>query len=155
MMEQIQVRKSGLNQRYFGAQSEAGLQKEQYETFYAELKEVSDQIISFAEEKKNYESQIQELQKSLNEKNEQIRASQSAYHREHSRLESLRNMTERYDGYGNSIKRVMDNRSHEKGLLGVVADIIKVEKNMRQPLRRLLAAVSRILLQITNRQQNV
>ena len=31
-------------------------------------------------------------------------------------------------GYGNSIKRVMDNRSHEKGLLGVVADIIKVEK---------------------------
>ena len=128
MMEQIQVRKSGLNQRYFGAQSEAGLQKEQYETFYAELKEVSDQIISFAEEKKNYESQIQELQKSLNEKNEQIRASQSAYHREHSRLESLRNMTERYDGYGNSIKRVMDNRSHEKGLLGVVADIIKVEK---------------------------
>lgn len=37
-------------------------------------------------------------------------------------------MTERYDGYGNSIKRVMDNRSHEKGLLGVVADIIKVEK---------------------------
>ena len=64
-------------------------------------------------------------------------------------------MTERYDGYGNSIKRVMDNRSHEKGLLGVVADIIKVEKNMRQPLRRLLAAVSRILLQITNRQQNV
>ena len=128
MMEQIQVRKSGLNQRYFGAQSEAGLQKEQYETFYAELKEVSDQIISFAEEKKNYESQIQELQKSLNEKNEQIRASQSAYHREHSRLESLRNMTERYDGYGNSIKRVMDNRSHEKGLLGVIADIIKVEK---------------------------
>ena len=128
MMEQIQVRKSGLNQRYFGAQSEAGLQKEQYETFYAELKEVSDQIISFAEEKKNYESQIQELQKSLNEKNEQIRVSQSAYHREHSRLESLRNMTERYDGYGNSIKRVMDNRSHEKGLLGVVADIIKVEK---------------------------
>ena len=128
MMEQIQMRKSGLNQRYFGAQSEAGLQKEQYETFYAELKEVSDQIISFVEEKKNYESQIQELQKSLNEKNEQIRASQSAYHREHSRLESLRNMTERYDGYGNSIKRVMDNRSHEKGLLGVVADIIKVEK---------------------------
>ena len=128
MMEQIQVRKSGLNQRYFGAQSEAGLQKEQYETFYAELKEVSDQIISFAEEKKNYESQIQELQRSINEKNEQIRASQSAYHREHSRLESLRNMTERYDGYGNSIKRVMDNRSHEKGLLGVVADIIKVEK---------------------------
>ena len=50
---------------------------------------------------------FRELQKSLNEKNEQIRASQSAYHREHSRLESLRNMTERYDGYGNSIRSVL------------------------------------------------
>ena len=34
------------------------------------VKEVSDQIISFAEEKKNYESQIQELQKQLGEANE-------------------------------------------------------------------------------------
>ena len=85
--------------------------KNSTETFYAELeRSIRSDYFSFAEEKKNYESQIQELQKSLNEKNEQIRASQSAYHREHSRLESLRNMTERYDGYGNSIKRVMDNR---------------------------------------------
>ena len=37
-------------------------------------------------------------------------------------------MTERYDGYGNSIKRVMNNRDHEPGLLGVVADIVKVDK---------------------------
>ena len=48
--------------------------------------------------------------------------------REQSRLESLKNITERYDGYGNSIRRVMDNKAREKGLLGVVADIIKVNK---------------------------
>lgn len=45
-------------------------------------------------------------------------------------------MTERYDGYGNSIKRVMDNRSHEKGLLGVVQILLKQRKNMRQQLRQ-------------------
>lgn len=49
-------------------------------------------------------------------------------------------MTERYDGYGNSIKRVMDNRSHEKGLLGVVADIIKVEKKYETAIETALGS---------------
>ena len=40
----------------------------------------------------------------------------------------MKNMTERYDGYGNSIRRVMEKKNQEKGLYGVVADIIKVEK---------------------------
>ena len=53
---------------------------------------------------------------------------QTSYHRKQSRLESLKNITERYDGYGNSIRRVMDNKNQEPGLLGVVADLIKVEK---------------------------
>ena len=53
---------------------------------------------------------------------------QTAFHREQSRLESLKNLTERYDGYGNSIRRVMDQKSREPGIVGVVADLIKVEK---------------------------
>ena len=45
-----------------------------------------------------------------------------------SRLESLKNITERYDGYGNSIRKVMECKKTEPGLIGVVADIIKVEQ---------------------------
>ena len=37
-------------------------------------------------------------------------------------------MAERYDGYGNSIKRVMEERKHNPGIHGVVADIITVKK---------------------------
>ena len=54
---------------------------------------------------------------------------QSAYHREASRLESLKNLTERYEGYGNSIRKVMEQKNAQNGILGVVADLIKVEKN--------------------------
>ena len=44
------------------------------------------------------------------------------------RLESLRNMTERYDGYGNSIQPGDGATAAVKtGLLGVVADLIRVE----------------------------
>ena len=41
---------------------------------------------------------------------------------------SLKNITERYDGYGNSIRKVMANKDKNPGLIGVVADIIKVDK---------------------------
>ena len=53
---------------------------------------------------------------------------QSAYHREASRLESLKNITERYDGYGNSIRRVMEQKDRAPGIRGVVADLIQVNK---------------------------
>ena len=69
-----------------------------------------------------------QLQQILIEQNKKVETGQAAYHREASRLESLKNITERYDGYGNSIRRVMEQKTREPGLLGVVADLIKVEK---------------------------
>ncbi len=44
------------------------------------------------------------------------------------RQESLRNLAERYEGYGNAIRRVMEERSSEPGICGVVADLFHVEK---------------------------
>ncbi len=52
----------------------------------------------------------------------------SLFHRQNSSLEALKNLTERYEGYGNSIKRIMELKEKEKGIIGVVADIIKTEK---------------------------
>ena len=99
------------------------------------LKQYEDQLESIRGEIRSYnariaenEEQIEKLQKELSEKQEKLRIGQTAYHRESSRLESLKNITERYDGYGNSIRRVMANKDRETGLIGVVADIIKVDK---------------------------
>ena len=36
-------------------------------------------------------------------------------------------MAEKYDGYGNAVKRIMEHRKEETGIIGVVADIIKVK----------------------------
>ena len=76
---------------------------------------------------------------------------QTAYHREESRLFSLKNITERYDGYGNSIRRVMEQKDKVPGIKGVVADIIQVEKIMRSPLRQRWEEASRILSQTMSR----
>ena len=60
---------------------------------------------------------------------EQMDQKREKYHRVRSNYETMRNMAERYDGYGNSIRRVMEQKNHVPGIRGVVADIIHVEKN--------------------------
>lgn len=129
MLEQIQVRKAGMARQILDARTEAQEQREKLDGYRQELKDVSGEIIGLSEENSRYEEKIAVLQKQLTKQTEQFRIGQTAYHREESRLESLKNITERYDGYGNSIRKVMDQRNREKGILGVVADIIKVAKD--------------------------
>ena len=129
MMEQIQVRKSQINRQIIENDSEIAEENENFKMFQTELKNISDEIISLTEQNKSYETKIKELQSQIAKQSQMLQAGQSAFHREQSRLESLKNITERYDGYGNSIRRVMDNKDREKGLLGVVADIIKVGRD--------------------------
>ena len=72
--------------------------------------------------------EIHQIQEKLKKQNSQMEIGQTAYHREASRLESLRNIAERYEGYGTSIRRVMEQKDRQPGIHGVVADLIKVEK---------------------------
>lgn len=128
MMEQIKVQRSQLYKRLMEAERDRQEQSALHKKYEEELKNISSGILELVGETKQYETKIAELQSRSNKENEELRVGQAAYHRENSRLESLRNLTERYDGYGNSIKKVMERRSQEPGILGVVADIIKVEK---------------------------
>jgi len=128
MMEQIQVRRSELHQRLITANSEEQKQRELKVQYENELRAISDTIIGYVDEIKEYESEIDRRQKEISEMTEQLRIGQKAFHREESRLESLKNLTERYDGYGNSIRRVMEKKNEVSGIHGVVADLIKVSK---------------------------
>lgn len=128
MLEQIQVRRSQMHQKLIAIESEVSEHDELLSRFETELQEINETIAGYVKENRMCEEKIAVLQKEIAKKNEQLRIGQTAFHREQSRLESLKNMTERYDGYGNSIRKVMERKEQEKGLLGVVADLIKVEK---------------------------
>ena len=67
------------------------------------------------------DSEVRRLNRRLND-------TQQEYHMAHTRLESLQNLAERYDGYGNSIRRVMEVRDRIHGIHGVVADLITTGK---------------------------
>lgn len=126
--EQIRTRREELGQLWKEATEEGESQNEILASFEMELRKVKEEIAGLSGQIHEEEQQIAQYQTRLNESQEKLRLGQTAYHRESSRLESLKNITERYDGYGNSIRKVMGNREREPGLLGVVADIIKVEK---------------------------
>ena len=67
------------------------------------------------------EGQVRRLTRNLNQQQQEYQAVST-------RLESLQNLAERYEGYGNSIRRVMETRGRVQGILGVVADLITTEK---------------------------
>ena len=124
MTEQIQIRRAELNQRLLRNRSHNTEQDSLIHSYQEELNQVTGVIEQLNARRQEAEEQIEQLQEQLTRQNERQAVGQSAYHREMSRLEALRNLTERYDGYGNSIRRVMEQKDKEKGIRGVVADLI-------------------------------
>ncbi len=128
MLEQIRVQRAEIHKRLIELKAETEEQYNLSNEYKEELTLISERIRKIVEENKQYEELIDEVQETLKKQTEAFSIGQTAYHRESSRLESLKNITERYDGYGNSIRRVMEQKEKVAGLVGVVADIIKVEK---------------------------
>ena len=128
MMEQIDIRKAGISQRQLHLKTEEAQQQSELERAKEKFQGITTLIQDMNAECQRLDNEVHKITDELKKQNSQMEIGKSAYHREASRLESLKNITERYDGYGNSIRKVMSNKEREKGLIGVVADIIKVDK---------------------------
>ncbi|MFA9465755.1 MAG: chromosome segregation protein SMC [Velocimicrobium sp.] len=129
ILEQSNIKKAELNQRLLQNKSnelafEANIEKklESLLTISESIRVIQSNNEVFENDKRTMANELLQLQE---EKNQSFRE----YHREQSQLDSLKNITERYDGYGQSIKRVMEQKKNNFGIIGVVADIIKVEKS--------------------------
>lgn len=128
MMEQVNIRKAELNSRLLRAKSDEVAREENLKKLEAEFEAVTETIRLLTEQEAAVELELGDLRETLAKKDARLRETQSAYHMEKSRLEALSNLTERYEGYGGSVKKVMEQKEKNPGIIGVVADIIKVEK---------------------------
>ena len=129
MKEQLDIRKAGISQRILSLKTQEEEQQSAIDQAQKEYDTITKAIQETREEGSRLTKEIHAIQETLKQQNTQLEKEQTSYHREASRLGSLRNITERYDGYGNSIRRVMEQKNHVPGIRGVVADIIHVEKN--------------------------
>lgn len=128
MLEQINIRKAQLNQRLLQKRSD----EEQMNKTLSDYEESYNRTL---EDIKVKEEQLSSMNKKMEEWNQKQRETSTemeqvsiAYHKAEQKAESLRNLAERYEGYGNSVRRVMEQQSSNKGLIGVITDIISVDK---------------------------
>lgn len=128
MLEQSTLRKAELNQRILKNKSEESSYTEAIDRCRDELNGISGNILTLTEQSSSIEKEIANCQTAIDQITLEHTDIQGRYLSEKSRLESLVNLTERYEGYGGSIKKVMEMKSKIPGIVGVVADIIKTGK---------------------------
>ena len=128
MMEQVNIRKAELTSRLVRAKSDEAEQLEQIRQLEEQFESVSSMIKELNDKQTILEERLSGMRSELSEKDQKLRDMQVVYHQEKAKLESLANLTERYEGYGGSVKRVMEQKEQTPGIIGVVADIIKVDK---------------------------
>ena len=99
--------------------------KEQEEFKRLELAEAKKQILKELETEQEFCGRLGNERRSVQE---ELTLKKEGFHRSQSSYETLRNMAERYEGYGFGIKRVMEQKGRYPGIIGAVADIMKVRK---------------------------
>ena len=138
MAEQVNIRKAQLNQRLLKRKSEEADLESVLEEYRKELTETNQSIETLKSQKAELEEKQAEWRQKSASNRAELEKATTGYHKEQSRLESLKNIAERYDGYGNSIRKVMEHKENEAGILGVVADLIKVEKKFETAIETAL-----------------
>jgi chromosome segregation protein len=128
MLEQTNIRKAQLTKRLLDRKTQESDLLSESSRCEKELSDVNARIEELKKRERELAGADREWKKKGEENDRRIEESLAHFHKQESRLESLKNIAERYDGYGNSIKKVMEQKPQNKGLLGVVSDLIQVDK---------------------------
>ena len=140
MLENIELRKTELRSKYLADKSEEEKALSEKKTLETEKNSIEESIAKNNRDLEKAEADLRaSTERSNDVKNEISKYTQQVISLQ-SRHESLRNLTERYEGYGVSIRKVMEKKSSSKGIVGVVADIIKVDEEYETAIETALGA---------------
>ncbi len=126
--EQNQIKKASLTQKVLKNETDKSLSEQAVSEGRQRLEAISDRISERLSGNRADEAELTKIREELNRIRDSYEQTQRECIREQSRAESLRNISERYDGYGGGIRRVMEQKDREPGIIGVVADIFEVDK---------------------------
>lgn len=128
LLEQNNVKRAEMTKKLLENKSEASGLQEAMEEQKELLTDISDKIKGMDANMAEVRDVIESLRSRRQELEAEHRDTQQKFHMANSRLNSLKDMTERYEGFGQSIRRVMEQKDKHRGIIGVVADIIRVDK---------------------------
>ncbi|MCQ2530877.1 MAG: chromosome segregation protein SMC [Lachnospiraceae bacterium] len=128
MMEQMAKRREELTSDIEKYASDKKAQEEKVLKLEEEYQEASEKVSDLEEIIQEKNEDLKEADSEIADSNRQLGIAKQLKITNEAKLDSLRNITERYEGYGSSIKEVMKLKEKKSGIHGVVADIIKVDK---------------------------
>jgi chromosome segregation protein len=128
MGEQLTLRKAQLQGKLLQAKSDEAAREESIKELEGEFDQIGVVISQMRKKEAENQKTLSGFREKLTKMDETLRNAQGKYHQEKSKLDALQNLAERYEGYGGSIKKVMEQKASTPGIVGVVADIIRVPK---------------------------
>lgn len=128
MQEQVNIRKAELTGNLINFKTDESEFDVSIKDAKDKLDSVNKEIDGLVSENNRLGALSDENKEERNTKKQKLQAAKEQNMRSQTKLESLKNIAERYDGYGNSIRKVMECKEQNSGILGVVADIVKTEK---------------------------
>ncbi len=127
-IEQINIQKADVNARLLRFESEDMRSSEEIESLEKEFARIGESIEESRQAQKKAEEDLVSIRETMRSLDDDLQKARMAYQQEKSKLDALINIAERYEGYGGAIKAVMEQKSKEKGIVGVVADILSADE---------------------------
>ena len=128
MIEQLSLREAELNSRELTLRSDERSQNLSRDDLGEQKKDALKEAESLQERNTRLTEELEKVHRSFLDGSDDLQKLREDYQRESSRFDTLRAITERYEGYGNAIRRVMEQKDRVPGILGVVADLIQTSK---------------------------
>ena len=128
LKEQTDIRKAELTGKIVSAKTDEARNNDEISRLEEQFEGITAKIDEMNKLKAQNETAVADMKAKLVELDNRLRDLQVEYHKDKSTYEALSNITERYEGYGGSVKKVMEQKDTNPGIIGVVEDIISAEK---------------------------
>lgn len=127
-IEQINIQKADVNAKLLRFESEDMRSSEEIVSLEKEFARIGESIEESRQAQKKAEEDLVSIRETMRSLDDDLQKARMAYQQEKSKLDALINIAERYEGYGGAIKAVMEQKTKEKGIVGVVADILSADE---------------------------
>ncbi|MCR4868305.1 MAG: chromosome segregation protein SMC [Lachnospiraceae bacterium] len=128
LREQTTIRRSQLTQRILSRKTREEELARIFETAHEQYLEITEKVKTLKASLEEMQQKDFEWRSKRQEAKDQLSGIREELTKKRARLDSLKNIAERYEGYGHAIRKVMEQKDEIHGIHGVVADLIHVEK---------------------------
>jgi len=136
--EQYNIRRAEINAKLIALKAETNLNTKVVEEAKGELKRLSEVVVSKADQSDQLEEKAANFSSEIHKAQDEAQRMKQQMLVYESKLDTLKNLSERYEGYGSAVRRIMEHVKDDKNVCGVVADLITTEGDLETAIETAL-----------------